>query len=157
MRLTPEGLKCRYKFPKETQQESTLTNDDGYYTYHPARNDNLIQRYNPLISAFWRANTDFSPIVSVIAVLIYIAKYAAKPEVSTTSYKNTIKDLCNKADDTTPAKRIFNKFMMSTLNERNYTAQEVIHHLMSWPLYSSTREFVTLTIRDEEWDPLQVS
>lgn len=54
----------------------------------------------------------------------------------------------------TPAKTIVQKMMISALGERNYSAQEVMHINMSWPLYRASREFVTLTSKDDEWSDI---
>ena len=73
-------LTCRFNFPQPLKTKSCIGNSDGYFRYHPKRNDPLIQRYNPIITSIWRANTDFSPIVSEQAVYYYIANYASKGE-----------------------------------------------------------------------------
>lgn len=64
-------VSCRYKFPKELREESIVDDSEGYLNYKPLRNDEYFQRYNPVISAIWRANTDFTPIACMDAVLRY--------------------------------------------------------------------------------------
>lgn len=44
--------------------------------------------------------------------------------------------------------------MLSTVGERDYSAQEVIYILMGWPLYRSSRTFMTLAIKDDTWSRL---
>ena len=72
-RMRNEEPYCRYNFPKAVQTESSVENSEGHRQYFPKRNDDLMCRYNPIITQIWRANTDFSPIVSKEAVLNYIA------------------------------------------------------------------------------------
>lgn len=60
---------CRYKFPKARNPESIIEESEGCLTFIPKRDDEYIQRYNYIITSIWRANTDFSPIVSVDAVI----------------------------------------------------------------------------------------
>src|SRR5699024_9520966 len=96
---------CRYKFPKELQEESSVSDSEGYMQYCPKRDDPWLCRYNPLISQIWRANTDFSPIASKEAVLRYIAKYASKGEIASTSYKELLNDIISTTDDDSFAKR----------------------------------------------------
>lgn len=62
-------LSCRYKFPKPNSEQSTMEQEGGVYTFVPLRNDGYIQRYNHIITSIWRANTDFSPISSIDAVM----------------------------------------------------------------------------------------
>lgn len=121
---------CRYKFPKETQDESTVKKDNGYYVYSPARDDPYVQRYNPLITKIWRANTDYSPILSLIAVLRYIAKYTSKGEVTSNNYKNLLNDIFEQGDNDTSAMKAISKIMMSVSTERDFSAQEVFHLMM---------------------------
>lgn len=64
-------MQCRYDFPKKCQKYSTVENVNGYNTYLPKRDNAFVQRYNPLITSIWRANSDFSPTVSYEAVLAY--------------------------------------------------------------------------------------
>lgn len=149
-------MTCRFNFPMDCSETSSLNNENGYYTYLPARNDPLMQRYNHVLSIIWRANTDFSPIISKQAVLMYIAKYAAKAEVSSKSYIKLIGDIMSKMGNDSPAKTALMKLILASVSERDYSAQEVAHLLMGWPLYSSSRNFLTLMIKDDDWKKLQV-
>ena len=115
-----------------------------------------MQRYNPIITAIWRGNTDFSPIISMEAVLRYIAKYASKAEVPSKTYTKTLEDLVNNMTNNANCKTLVMKVLLSSIGERDFSAQEVMHILMGWPLYKSSRKFVTLSIKDEAWQLLQV-
>lgn len=148
--------KCRYNFPKPLCEESTISDDDGYFTCTPARNDAYIQRYNPILTAIWRANTDFSPIASLEPVLRYIAKYASKGEKTSVPYLTSLQQICATKQDDSPAKSVVIKVLMSTVGERDYSAQEVAHILMGWPLYKCSRTFINISIYDENWNKLQV-
>lgn len=57
--------------------------------------------------------------------------------------------LCKNTDEETSVKSYISKIIMSNVGERDYSAQEVAHVLMGWPMYVSSREFVTLYITDE--------
>lgn len=63
---------CRFKFPKDLRDESAVEDCDGYLSYIPVRNDGHLQRYHPMMTHIWRANTDFSPIASMESVLRFI-------------------------------------------------------------------------------------
>lgn len=124
--------------------------------YNPIRNDPLIQRYNPVITSIWRANTDFSRIISQTAVLKYIAKYAAKSEKASKDYNQLMKDIFSKVNDDQPAKSAITRLFIAALGERDYSAQEVFHLLMGWPMHHSSRQFITLLVGINEWEKLEV-
>lgn len=86
----------------------------------------------------------------------YIAKYASKSETSAVPYMETLEKLCRSADGDCNAKKILLKLLMTTVGERDYSAQEVAHVLMGWPLYRCSREFVKLCIHDDSWVKFQV-
>lgn len=65
-------LSCRFGYPIQCQEESTLFKDAGVWKFLPKRNDNLLQRYNQFVTQLWRGNTDFSAITSKDAVINYI-------------------------------------------------------------------------------------
>ena len=147
---------CRFNFPQPLREKSSIDNSDGYLRYHPKRNDPLLQRYNPVVTSIWRANTDFSPIVSEKAVYYYIANYASKSEKISKDLQECLKEICNSMSDNLHAKTAIQKLFISTLCERDYSAQEVIHLLMSWPLYHSSRTYITLVVQEEDWSPVEV-
>ncbi|CAB0031760.1 unnamed protein product [Trichogramma brassicae] len=45
--------------------------------------------------------------------------------------------------------------MLSCVSERDYSAQEVAHILMGWPLYSSSRSFVYVNTNVSDWHKLE--
>lgn len=116
----------------------------------------MIQRYNKLVTAIWRANTDFSPIVDINAIIKYIVKYAAKNECSSKKYMEIIQDLCRNKDKETPAKKIICNMSISPISERDYSAQETAHLLTGWPLHVSSRKFVILSLYQEQWTVIKV-
>lgn len=86
----------------------------------------------------------------------YIAKYASKAETLSTPYMETLEKLCKNADNNCNAKKILLKLLMSTIGERDYSAQEVSHVLMGLPLYRCSREFVKLSVHDDSWVKFEV-
>lgn len=86
----------------------------------------------------------------------YIAKYSAKCETSSKSYLETLSQLCNKSNQQGIGKSIIMKFLVSTIGERDYSAQEVAHILMGWNLYKCSRSFVTVYIGDDNWNKVEV-
>ena len=150
-------LTCRFNFPQQERKESIIDDSDGYLRYHPKRNDPLIQRYDPIITSIWRANTDFSPIASEESIYYYIAKYASKSEKISNDLQQCLQDICASMSDSLLAKSAIQKLFISTLHERDYSAQEVVHLLMSWPLYHSSRSYANLVIQDVDWIQIKVN
>ncbi|XP_074603973.1 uncharacterized protein LOC141857379 [Brevipalpus obovatus] len=118
-------LTCRFKFPKPTQDQASISRSEGYNQFCPKRNDQWVARYNPLITQVWRANADVSPVTSKQAVSNYVCKYAAKEEVASPSFKNSARDIAQQQPDESSARRAIQKVMIFTIGERNYSAQEI--------------------------------
>ena len=72
--------KCRFSYPKPLQSETTLTTEDDDYLLLTARNDGLINSFNPVQLSAWCANVDMQYCVSRCKVIEYCAKYATKCE-----------------------------------------------------------------------------
>ena len=81
------SVQCRYGFLYDLQVTSPLFIDpNGCKTYNLARNDSLLNIYNPTILSIWRANVDFQLVLSRHVVLKYISKYPSKVEPKLESY-----------------------------------------------------------------------
>ena len=85
-------------------------------------------------------------IVSRNRVLNYIAKYAAKSEPRSKGlkavYGNVLKTL--KSDGS--SLKMVQKLMISSVGERDYSAQETCHLLLGLPMYRASRDFVILSL-----------
>ena len=123
---------------------------------YPKRNDPLLQRYDPIVTSIWRANTDFSPIVSEQAVYYYIANYTSKNEKISKDLQEYLEEICNSMSNNLHAKTAILKLFISTLSGRDYSEQGVVNLLMSWLLYHSSRTYVTLVIQDDDWKPIEL-
>lgn len=143
-------MKCRFGFPFPLQNESELRIDAGCWKFFPKRNNSLLQRFNRFVSQAWRGNTDFTAIVSKEAVIHYIAKYASKGEVASVAYSDMLRDIVNESADGVPAATAVRRLLISSIAERNYSCQEVMHLLHGWAMYQCSRCFVSLML-DNEW------
>ena len=82
-------------------------------------------------------------IVSRNRVLNYIAKYAAKSEPrSKAVYSNILKTM----KDNGSSLKMVQKLMISSVGERDYSAQETCHLLLGLPMFRASRDFVYLTL-----------
>ena len=137
---------CRFGYPKPLQPVTTIDMEGGTPTLLTQRNDCLLNSYNPVQLSAWRANVDMQYIVSRNRVLNYIAKYAAKSEPRSKGlkavYSNVLKTL--KSDGS--SLKMVQKLMISSVGERDYSAQETCHLLLGLPMYRASRDFVILSL-----------
>jgi len=106
-------------------------------------------KHNAFVTRLWRANTDFSPITSKDAVLNYISKYASKGEIGSEAYSEVLKRMMQRNVEDSPAAVVVRQLLLSSVAERNYSAQKVIHLLMGWPLYHCSRPVVVISLRHD--------
>ena len=145
---------CRFKFPKPFADRSSIELDDhGRLAYNSARNDPWINGYNAFIITLWRANIDIQPITSKHVVVQYIAKYAAKSEPRSEFYKDLLQNILQQQLQPEADGRIaVQKLIIQAISERDISAQECCHLLMSLPLFHSSRTFVVLWFGTKSWD-----
>lgn len=65
--------------------------------------------------------------------------------------------MCDRVGKEVSSKSVIMKLILSTIGERDYSAQEVSHVLMGLPLYKCSRSFVKVCIQDENWKKFEVS
>ncbi|KAK3907153.1 ATP-dependent DNA helicase [Frankliniella fusca] len=154
-----KSLKCRYKFPKELLSETTIEKQDGKIVdINFKRNDPILNKYNKWVLQTWRSNIDFSPILNKEIVYRYIAKYASKSEIKSICYNEVLSDILNRStNDNDLSKKAIRKLLVTSCGERDYCAQEVMHYLMGYHLYSSSREFVVINLKSFDWSPVTSS
>ena len=95
---------------------------------------------------------DIQPIISMSKVTQYIAKYAAKAEPRSEQYDELLGNIIDKEVAEEGGKKAIHKLLIRTISERDISAQECCHHLMGFPLYHSSRQFVTLNVLGEHWE-----
>lgn len=149
-------VSCRFRYPKAVTTHSSFSVDENNEIYEPSRNDESMGKYNPYVTSIWRANTDISPVTNSKTASRYIGKYAGKGEIASKPYLSIMNALVN--DPTiTCTKKMMKKFFIGTLGDRDYSAQEVVHILMDWPLYRYSRSFVTINLSNELWYRVNVN
>lgn len=150
----------RFKFPFPLVTSSQITKTDGKWIFSPKRNDGLLNERNPFISQLWRANTDIQPVMSKQDVVNYVAKYASKAETKSAAFDDTLTNILATSTgvpEDAPTKKIIRKLLISSVAERNHSAQEVWHNLMSYDMYHAGRECVSITIKNDEWASFRVT
>ena len=98
----------------------------------PIRNEELLNAFNPLMILGWRANIDFKPITTLHSVLKYITKYVSMPEYKSDTYIRIVQSMfAEMAPDARAQDGVLNRL----IGERDYSAQEVMHHLLDLKLF----------------------
>ena len=140
-------LECRFHYPKPLQSVTSIVADEkGEPMVLTARNDSLLNSYNPVQLSAWRANVDMQYVVSRQKVINYVAKYATKSENRSKTLKEVFSNVMKTVKDDGTALKVVQKLMVSSVAERNLSAQETCHLLLQYPMFRATRDFVILSL-----------
>lgn len=142
---------CRFGFPKEQHQQSKLILNQStqQFEFVPKRNDEIMNPHNRFILELWRANMDLQSIVSLYAVLNYIAKYTTKSEKRSSEFEDFLKlFLLNENEfKDMGVSEFVTKTLMKNIVSRDYSAQETCFYLMSTKLVQSSRSFKKIHLK----------
>lgn len=133
---TTKQMVCRFRFPFDVRNQSIIEEllNSNMYRFIGHRNDPLVCAHNRKVLQTWRANIDWSPVLSVQSVVNYIAKYAAKTEPASKTFTDTLRGIVE--DLRRPcqtARSAIKRLIMKSVSERDISAQEVCHLLMGYP------------------------
>ena len=148
-------LKCRFKFPFDPCVSTKLEFEpihtkDGNIQYKAKiitkRNDPRLNNHQRLQLQSWRANCDIQVVIDYHACVEYLAKYASKGEprspVMNLAFNSIVRNCNNNSNPT----KVIKKVIMKSLGQRDYSAQETMHHLMSLKLVSSSFNVVPISL-----------
>ncbi len=147
-----DELTCRFHFPRSERPlpEVSCEVNSNHRVYLPARNDALLNSYNATVTMGWMANTDLSPCTDQTAVVHYLAKYCSKAEKKSEPFKSLLQSVMLRVSDRAPLLSLAIKLMNKLIAERDWSAQEVCHHLLQLDLRSSSRAVQDLDLRPIE-------
>ena len=146
---------CRYKFPKDLVEETTITVDQNDPKINLKRNDNRMNNHMPFISVHWRANVDVTPIVSTNAVIRYIAKYASKSEPSSNCLNELREHLNSIRTENRTSLSLVQCILLKQCAMRDYSAQECIWILLGFFFWSSSRKFLIINFSSDRYVPIE--
>ena len=136
---------CRFGYPEPLQAETTITMVEGDPVLVTKRNDPLVNDHNTTQLSTWRGNVDMKVCVSRRKVIDYVAKYATKSEPRSKALREVYSNIVKKGDDCNITK-VAQKIMISSVAERDYSAQETGHLLLQLPMYTASWDFVPLSL-----------
>jgi hypothetical protein len=80
------------------------------------------------------------------ACVEYLTKYAANGEPRSPILKQAFISIVQNVDSNTDPRRVIKKVVMKCLGERDYAAQETMHHLLSLKLHSSSFKVMPVSL-----------
>jgi hypothetical protein len=140
---------CRFGYPKNHNDHTFIQESNSQPELVTVRNDTNINPHNRLQLQGWRANVDLKPVLSIHAALQYISKYASKAEPRSMAFSEIFTQILNNSNPNEPSLTSIQKLLLNSVAERDISAQETSHLLLSIPLYHTSRTFVTLNIKEE--------
>ena len=111
---------CRFGYPKPLQPHTTIITEDAL-TLLTARNDGMINSFNPVQLSAWRANVDMQYIVSHQRVLQYCTKYVTKSEPRPQSLKEIFTTIIRGLREDNTSLKAVQKLLINTVGERETT------------------------------------
>ena len=78
----------------------------------------------------------------------YCAKYATKCGPRSQTVKEVYRSIVGALNDEDKSLKAIQKLLISTVGERDFSAQETCHLLLQLPLYCATRDFIILSLDD---------
>ena len=145
--------KCRFGYPKPLQPQTALEfgeNENDEEDQEPvlftARNDGLLNSFNPVQLSAWRANVDMQYCVSRRKVIEYVTKYATKSEPRSLPLREVYTNIVRSLKDDSTSLKAVQKLLINSVGERDYSAQETCHLLLQLPLIRSSRDCTILSL-----------
>ena len=136
---------CRFGYPKPLQPNTAIITEEDP-TLITARNDGMINSFNPVQLSAWRANVDMQYIVSRQRVLQYCTKYVTKSEPRSQSLKEIFTTIVRSLREGNSSLKAVHKLLINTVGERDYSAQETCHLLLQLPMFKASHDFIILSL-----------
>ena len=145
-------LRCRFHYPKPYQITAAVNRDENprIYKYMAPRDDTILNAFIAVFLFAWNANTDMSPTPNLGSMIRYAAKYASKCEVRSEPFKVMFANAIRTCGERNPFLSASMKMLNRFIGEREWSAQETMHHLYDKNLVECTREIVPLGLRPPE-------
>ena len=99
-----------------------------------------------ILTIVYRANVDLQKIVDVQACARYMAEYAAKAEPRSQTVHSLFKSCVDDLSNSSHAHKALRRAVLRSVGERDFSAQETCHVLLSLPLVSCSFNFATVSL-----------
>ena len=148
-------LKCRFHFPFQPSISTKLefepinsktTGSQYKVKVITKRNDPRLNNHQRLQLQGWRANCDIQVVIDYHACVEYLTKYASKGEPRSSVLKTAFNSIVRNCSNATSPTKVIKKVIMKSLGQRDFSAQETMHHLLSLKLVSSSFNVVSISL-----------
>lgn len=142
-----KDLQCRFKYPFDLCEKTTLVFEPVHTKEKTPqfkaklvtkRNDSRVNNHQRIQLQGWRANCDIQVVIDHHKCVEYLSKYAAKGEPRSPMLTNTFNSVINNINSKLDPQKAMKKVIMKTIGQRDFSAQETMHLLLSLKLYSTT-------------------
>jgi len=116
-----------FPLPKPLQPETVIvqTEEDNHESVLiTARNDRLINSYNPIQLSAWRESVDMQYCVSRHNAIKYVTKYATKCEPHFQTMKEIYTNIIQDLKDDGSALKVIQKLLVNSVSECDFLTQE---------------------------------
>ena len=120
----------------------------GELEFVPVRNDPLMNGMPKKHFLKWRANADIRPVFSMRSLERYLSKYLTKAESATDELRGVTEAVTRTKDPSAKASSAYIK-ALNKAHCRDYSAQEVTHHILKIPGYQCAKRFAVASMSDE--------
>ena len=127
------NVKCRFNFPFQPCTSTKLE-------FEPIHTKDGSQLQG------WRANCDIQVVIDYHACVEYLAKYASKGEPRSPVLKQAFNSIMHSCKNNSNPAKLIKKVIMKSLGQRDFFAQETMHHLISLKLVSSSFNVVPISL-----------
>ena len=109
------------------------------------RNDDRLNNHQRLQLQRWQANCDIQVIIDYHSCLEYIAKYASKAEKISSVAREAFTSIFCESSNQNDSKSALRK-LTRAVGQRDMSFQEVMHHILSIKLLSSSFQVITTSL-----------
>ncbi|CAG8721781.1 4893_t:CDS:2 [Cetraspora pellucida] len=117
----------------------------------PTEIDDGLQDYIELINKlqYHTSNVDLKSVLTIHAALQYVSKYVSKAEPRSLAFSKILDRAFHSNSPDNPSIIAFQKLLLYTVTEYDYSDQETCHLLFGIPFYKYSQNFVNLNLNKE--------
>ncbi|RMX36667.1 hypothetical protein pdam_00024514 [Pocillopora damicornis] len=134
------------------QHHKDIQNSDTDYidllnTVTTKRNDLSLHNHQHLQLQGWRANCDIQVVIDYRACVEYLKKYTSKGEPCSSVLKTAFNSFVRNCNNSSRPTKLIKKVIMKSLGQKDFSAQETMHHLLSLKLLDGSCKIKTNSAR----------
>ena len=151
-----KDMQCRFSYPFALCPQTKLVFEPVHKNDYKSsqfkakivtkRNDARLNNHQQIQLQGWRANCDIQVVIDQYACTQYLTKYAAKGEPKSAMLTETFGSVLKHTDKDSDAQKTMKKIAMRTLGQRDFSAQETMHLLLSLKLYSTSFNVIPVNL-----------